>query len=73
MLPQIVLDWLETLKQDGKSYHTIQAYQQGIRHFLSWYADVYQSNFNPNQVMPRDIRDWQAHQQQAEQSAIYKE
>jgi site-specific recombinase XerD len=69
MLPQIVLDWLEKLHQDGKSRYTIQAYRQGIKHFLSWYAGVYQSNFDPDQVMPRDIRDWQAHQQQTEQSA----
>jgi site-specific recombinase XerD len=69
MLPQIALDWLEKLHQDGKSHHTIQAYRQGINHFLSWYSDVYQDNFNPVQVMPRDIRDWQASQQQIEKSA----
>jgi len=69
MLPQIVLDWLETLHQEGKSRHTIQAYQQGIKHFLIWYANVYQSDLIPVQVMPRDIRDWQAHQQQTEQAA----
>jgi integrase/recombinase XerC len=69
MLPQIGLDWLDKLHQDGKSRHTIQAYRQGIKHFLTWYANVYQDVFNPTQVMPRDIRDWQAHQQQIEQSA----
>lgn len=69
MPPQIVLDWLDKLHQDGKSHPTIQAYRQGINHFLSWYATVYQDIFNPTQVMPRDIRDWQAYQQQTEKSA----
>jgi site-specific recombinase XerD len=69
MLPQIVLDWLERLRQDGKSRQTIQAYRQGIQHFLAWYATLYPSDFDPDQVMPRDIRDWQARQQRIEQSA----
>lgn len=69
MLPQIITHWLEKLHQDGKSYHTIQAYRQGLQHFLFWYSEVYQDSFNPSQVMPRDIRDWQAHQQQVEQAA----
>jgi integrase/recombinase XerC len=69
MFPQIVVNWLDKLHRDGKSHHTIQAYRQGIQHFLSWYSDVYQDSFNPPQVMPRDIRDWQAHQQQIEHAA----
>ena len=69
MLPQSVQDWLDQLHDDGKSQHTIQAYRQGIQHFLSWYTDLYEEGFNPVQVMPRDVRDWQAHQQQVKQSA----
>ena len=30
---------------------------------------VYEANFKVGNVMPRDVRDWQAHQQQIEQSA----
>jgi integrase/recombinase XerC len=67
--PPIVLNWLDKLQLDGKSHHTIQAYRQGIQHFLCWYARAYQDHFKPAQVMPRDIRDWQAHQQQTEKSA----
>ena len=64
-LPQIVLEWLDQLQADGKSHHTIQAYRYGIQHFLNWYWKVYQEDFNPMQVMARDIRDWQAHQQRS--------
>ena len=67
--PPIILNWLDKLHDNGKSPHTIQAYRQGLLHFLAWYANIYPNSFNPSQVMPRDIQDWQTHQQQKDKSA----
>ena len=68
-LPEIVLNWMEHLDHEGKSAHTLQAYRRGLRHFLDWYTGVYRDTFRPEQVMPRDVRDWQAYQQQTEGAA----
>lgn len=68
-LPQPIQQWLTTLDETGKSFHTQQAYARGIRHFLDWYVSLYKAKFKVENVMPRDVRDWQAHQQQIEQSA----
>ena len=58
--------WLDHLDRQGKSPHTRRAYAQGLRHFRDWYAHTYGSDFTPDQVMPRDVRDWKAHQQAVE-------
>lgn len=68
-LPQSIQQWLNALDESGKSLHTQQAYARGIRHFLDWYVSVYEADFKMETVMARDVRDWQAHQQQIEQSA----
>jgi hypothetical protein len=44
------------LLHKGKSQHTLRAYRQGLKHFMAWYKHVYQADFEPNLVMPRDIR-----------------
>jgi len=69
LLQQSIQQWLTDINKDGKSIHTLQAYKRGVRHFLDWYESVYEAEFLANSVMARDIRDWQAHQQQIEQSA----
>jgi site-specific recombinase XerD len=62
-------DWLNYLRQQGRSPHTIRAYAQGLRHFTHWYATIYGASFAPAEVMPRDVRDWKAVQQTVEQAA----
>ena len=68
-LPTAFQTWLDVLAQSGKSRDTCGAYQRGIRHFWRWYTHVYQTPFDPDRVMPRDIRDWKAHQQQVDGAA----
>lgn len=68
-LPTAIQAWLDALAQSGKSRDTCGAYRRGIRHFWRWYTQVYQTPFEPNRVMPRDIRDWKAHQQQVDGAA----
>lgn len=57
--------WLEALKRQGKSKHTIASYRRAVEHFTGWYVDVYGAAFDPAHVMPRDVRDWKTHQQTA--------
>lgn len=49
--------WLEYLQQQGKSSHTVAAYRRGLVHFDRWYAGTHGASFQPNEVMPRDVRD----------------
>lgn len=67
--PDIQHDWLDHLQQQGKSSHTIRAYRRGLDHFARWYAGTYDAPFAPEDVMPRDVRDWKAYQQTVEQAA----
>jgi site-specific recombinase XerD len=62
-------DWLAYLRRQGRSPHTIRAYEQGLRHFTHWYATTYGAPFAPAEVMPRDVRDWKAAQQTVEKAA----
>ncbi len=66
---QPIDDWLQFLHQQGKSQHTIAAYRRGLAHFGHWYEGSYGAPFVPDQVMPRDVRDWKAYQQTTEQAA----
>ncbi len=61
--------WLDDLARQGKSPHTVRAYARGLEHFAAWYEVTYGAPFVPDEVMPRDIRDWKAHQQTVEQAA----
>ena len=40
-----------------------------MHHFARWYATTYGSDFIPDEVMPRDVRDWKAYQQTVEKVA----
>lgn len=62
-------EWLVHLQQQGKSQHTVRAYRRGLTHFSHWYATTYGAVFVPDEVMPRDVRDWKAYQQAVEQIA----
>jgi site-specific recombinase XerD len=65
----IQLAWLTYLQQQGKSRHTLRAYQRGLQHFARWYVVTYGAAFAPLEVMPRDVRDWKAYQQTVVQVA----
>ncbi len=61
--------WLDHLQRQGKSRHTLRAYARGLAHFGRWYEVTYGAPFAPDEVMPRDVRDWKAYQQTVEQVA----
>ncbi len=61
--------WLDSLQRQGKSHHTIKAYQRSLSHFARWYQTIYSTPFAPDDVMPRDVRDWKAYQQTTEKAA----
>jgi integrase/recombinase XerC len=61
--------WLGFLQRQGKSLHTLNAYQHALAHFARWYQTTYGAEFGPHEVMPRDVRDWKAYQQTVEQAA----
>ena len=63
-------EWLETLFKGGKSPHTIAAYRRALAHFLRWHETAYAGlAFDLASVLPRDIRDWKAHQQRVEKAS----
>ncbi|HYF61469.1 MAG TPA: tyrosine-type recombinase/integrase [Herpetosiphonaceae bacterium] len=69
VLSPLVETWLTTLDQQGKSRHTQAAYRRALAHFGQWAAQLYGTPWIPATTMPRDVRDWKAHQQQVEQAA----
>lgn len=68
-LPAICQAWLDDLTRRGRHPSTVAAYRASMAHFLAWYSIAYGDAFEPTQVMARDIRDWQARQQQVEHAA----
>lgn len=66
---QVQQNWLDHLNRQGKSRHTLRAYRSGLAHFDRWYQITYGTPFVPNEVMPRDVRDWKAYQQTVEKAA----
>lgn len=67
--PDLQQNWLEHLHQQGKSRHTLRAYERGLKHFGRWYEVTYGASFALDEVMPRDVRDWKAYQQAVEKAA----
>ncbi len=63
-----VKDWLANLHRQGKSAHTIAAYQRSLAHFIRWSEQTYGEPFDPARVIPRDVRDWLAYQQTVEKA-----
>jgi len=68
-LPDLQQGWLDHLERQGKSPHTLRAYAQGLDRFSRWYELTYGTALTLDEVMPRDIRDWKAHQQTVEGAA----
>jgi site-specific recombinase XerD len=62
-------EWLAHQQRQGKSQHTLKAYQRALDHFARWYRATYSTPFTPDDVMPRDVRDWKAYQQTIEKAA----
>jgi integrase/recombinase XerD len=68
--PYSVIDqWLETLHQQGRSHHTLAAYRRALTHFAGWSQALYGQQFEPANIIGRDVRDWKAHQQTVEKAA----
>lgn len=62
-------DWQEHLSRKGKSQHTIAAYRRSVEHFARWCVQVAEVLPAVGKTIPRDVRDWKAHQQQVEKAA----
>jgi integrase/recombinase XerD len=60
--------WLDHLHQQGKSQHTLDAYQRALRHFARWNEASSGTEFEPARVIGRDVRDWKAYQQTVERA-----
>ena len=67
--PDIQQQWIEHLQRQGKCQYTLRTYERGLDHFVHWYKVTYGAPFVPDEVMPRDVRDWKAYQQTVEKSA----
>jgi integrase/recombinase XerD len=61
--------WLNFLDKQGRSLHTIKAYQRAWQHLSAWYKTHYAESCNPNRLIGRDIRDWKSSQQVVEKAA----
>lgn len=66
---QLQQAWLDHLDRQGKRRATLRAYASGLNHFRRWYQMAYREPLAPQAVLPRDVRDWQVHQQTREQAA----
>jgi integrase/recombinase XerD len=61
--------WLEKLKTDGRSPHTVTGYARALDLFSDWHAQTYgDSEFNPAKVIPKDFKDWVSRQQSVERA-----
>ncbi len=60
--------WLAHLEAQGKSPHTRAAYRRALAHFARWYESTYDAASQLSDLIPRDIADWQAHQQTVEKA-----
>ena len=61
--------WLDYLKQQGKSDHTIKAYRLAFNHFAHWYKTTYGEPLDPAATIARDMREWKSYQQSIEKTA----
>lgn len=66
---ELLSAWLDDLRKQGRSQHTIAAYRRGLEHFMRWNRAVYGQDFDPAKIIPRDVRNWQKGQQVEEKAA----
>ena len=68
--PYTVIDqWLEAMRQQGKSDHTLVSYHRAVSHFAQWSEMLYGQGVDPANIIGRDVRDWKTHQQTVERAA----
>jgi len=60
--------WLAHLEAQGRSPHTRAAYSRALANFARWYEATYDMPPVLSDLLPRDIADWQAHQQTVEKA-----
>jgi len=60
--------WLAHLEAQGRSPHTRAAYRRALAHFARWYEAAYALPPSLPDLLPRDLADWQAHQQTVEKA-----
>jgi len=65
----LVKAWLEYLHRQGRSPHTLKAYQRAWQHLARWYEGSYGEPCDPARLIARDIRDWKSYQQSVEKAA----
>lgn len=61
--------WLDWLREEGKSQHTIKAYRLALGHLARWIELTYGEPFDATKTIPRDVRDWKSYQQSVEKAA----
>lgn len=65
----LIDQWLTELHHQGRTQHTLAAYRRGLAHFTQWSCTAYGGSFDPVAIIPRDVRDWKAHQQTVEKAS----
>ncbi|MEM9774989.1 MAG: tyrosine-type recombinase/integrase [Chloroflexota bacterium] len=65
----LVNTWLKFLGKQGRSLHTLKAYERAWQHLSAWYETHYAESCDPNRLIGRDIRDWKSYQQVVERAA----
>jgi len=48
---------------------TREAYLNAVTHFVNWLQQTYSDEFDPQEVIARDIREWKNHQQTVEKAS----
>jgi integrase/recombinase XerC len=66
---EIVDRWITHLGKQGKSPLTREAYTNALNHFTGWLKQIYSDEFDPQEVIARDIREWKNYQQTTEKAS----
>ncbi len=65
----LIQAWLGHLAKEGRSRHTLMAYQRAWQHLAQWYQSAYGETCDPACLIARDLRDWKSYQQSVERAA----
>jgi len=57
------------LERQGKSLLTREAYLNALIHFINWLKQTYSDEFDPQEVIARDVREWKSYQQTIEKAS----
>ena len=68
---EIVDRWITHLEKQGKSPLTREAYINALNRFTGW-LKIYSDEFDPQEVIARDIREWKSYQQTTEKASPNK-